>query len=96
MASEMNVSSGGIGTVVPEHNGKYKTIVYVICTIAALGGLLFGLDQGFIANALNTIGHITLLTLQVQKAIPQYSLQVALLEHCFREYLPDILAVKKV
>lgn len=36
-------------------SGGYKTIVYVICTIAALGGLLFGLDQGFIANALATI-----------------------------------------
>lgn len=35
--------------------GKYKTIVYFICTVAALGGLLFGLDQGFIANALPSI-----------------------------------------
>lgn len=35
--------------------GKYKTIVYFICMVAALGGLLFGLDQGFIANALTTI-----------------------------------------
>jgi SP family galactose:H+ symporter-like MFS transporter len=34
---------------------KYKTIVYFICVVAALGGLLFGLDQGFIANALDTI-----------------------------------------
>jgi SP family galactose:H+ symporter-like MFS transporter len=34
---------------------KYKTIVYFICAVAALGGLLFGLDQGFIANALGTI-----------------------------------------
>ncbi|OGV17881.1 MAG: MFS transporter [Lentisphaerae bacterium GWF2_38_69] len=34
---------------------KYKTIVYFICTVAALGGLLFGLDQGFIANSLDTI-----------------------------------------
>jgi len=33
----------------------YKTIVYVICLVAALGGLLFGLDQGFIANSLETI-----------------------------------------
>jgi SP family galactose:H+ symporter-like MFS transporter len=33
----------------------YKTIVYVICSVAALGGLLFGLDQGFIANSLETI-----------------------------------------
>jgi MFS transporter, SP family, galactose:H+ symporter len=36
----------------------YKRIVYIICTVAALGGLLFGLDQGFIANSLETIkGH---------------------------------------
>ena len=35
--------------------GNYKTIVYFICLIAALGGLLFGLDQGFIANSLETI-----------------------------------------
>lgn len=33
----------------------YKTIVYVICSVAALGGLLFGLDQGFIANSLGTL-----------------------------------------
>jgi SP family galactose:H+ symporter-like MFS transporter len=33
----------------------YKTIVYVICMVAALGGLLFGLDQGFIANSLETL-----------------------------------------
>ncbi len=39
-------------------SGGYKTIVYVICSVAALGGLLFGLDQGFIANSLETIeGH---------------------------------------
>lgn len=36
-------------------NGGYKSIVYFICIVAALGGLLFGLDQGFIANALETI-----------------------------------------
>jgi SP family galactose:H+ symporter-like MFS transporter len=35
--------------------GGYKTIVYVICMVAALGGLLFGLDQGFIANSLDTL-----------------------------------------
>jgi SP family galactose:H+ symporter-like MFS transporter len=35
--------------------GGYKTIVYVICSVAALGGLLFGLDQGFIANSLETL-----------------------------------------
>jgi len=34
---------------------KYKYIVYQICIIAALGGLLFGLDQGFIANSFDTI-----------------------------------------
>lgn len=35
--------------------GGYKRIVYLICAVAALGGLLFGLDQGFIANSLETI-----------------------------------------
>lgn len=34
---------------------RYKSVVYFICATAALGGLLFGLDQGFIANALDTI-----------------------------------------
>lgn len=34
---------------------SYKKIVYLICAVAALGGLLFGLDQGFIANSLETI-----------------------------------------
>ncbi len=33
----------------------YKTVIYFICFVAALGGLLFGLDQGFIANSLDTI-----------------------------------------
>ena len=33
----------------------YKTIVYIICMVAALGGLLFGLDQGFIADSLDTL-----------------------------------------
>lgn len=33
----------------------YKKIVILICFTAALGGLLFGLDQGFIANSLETI-----------------------------------------
>lgn len=35
--------------------GSYKIVVYFICLVAALGGLLFGLDQGFIANSLDTI-----------------------------------------
>jgi SP family galactose:H+ symporter-like MFS transporter len=34
---------------------RYKTMVYFICLVAALGGLLFGLDQGFVANSLETI-----------------------------------------
>jgi len=34
---------------------QYKLIVYIICLVAALGGLLFGLDQGFIANSLDAI-----------------------------------------
>jgi len=33
----------------------YNITVYYICLVAALGGLLFGLDQGFIANSLDTI-----------------------------------------
>ncbi len=41
--------------LVEAKSGGYKTIVYVICSVAALGGLLFGLDQGFIANSLATI-----------------------------------------
>lgn len=43
--------SASVGT----KSGGYKTIVYVICSVAALGGLLFGLDQGFIANSLETL-----------------------------------------
>src|SRR5579872_3536866 len=47
------------GTQSGGHHGKpdggYKTIVYIICAVAALGGLLFGLDQGFIGNSLTTI-----------------------------------------
>lgn len=41
--------------VVAAKPGGYKTIVYIICGVAALGGLLFGLDQGFIANSLETL-----------------------------------------
>ncbi|MED7788247.1 sugar porter family MFS transporter [Francisella sp. 19X1-34] len=37
---------------------EYKRIVFLIAIIAALGGLLFGLDQGFIANAGKTLDHI--------------------------------------
>lgn len=36
----------------------YKTMVFFICATAALGGLLFGLDQGFIANSLETISSV--------------------------------------
>ena len=43
------------GAPVEVKSGGYKRIVYVICAVAALGGLLFGLDQGFIANSLATI-----------------------------------------
>ncbi len=43
------------GTLVGVKSGGYKRIVYIICMVAALGGLLFGLDQGFIANSLETI-----------------------------------------
>lgn len=48
-AGHMQMSNGSAVS------GEYKKIVYWICTIAALGGLLFGLDQGFIANSLETI-----------------------------------------
>ena len=37
---------------------EYKKIIYIISLIGALGGLLFGLDQGFIANSLETIIHV--------------------------------------
>ena len=36
----------------------FKGVVYWICIVASLGGLLFGLDQGFIANALPTIDKV--------------------------------------
>lgn len=39
-------------------NRGYKSIVFYICSTAALGGLLFGLDQGFIANSLETIREV--------------------------------------
>ncbi|MGQ4005248.1 sugar porter family MFS transporter [Francisellaceae bacterium CB300] len=41
-----------------ELNKEYKKIVFLIAVIAALGGLLFGLDQGFIANAGATLDHV--------------------------------------
>ena len=40
---------------IAEKQVGFKGIVYWICIVASLGGLLFGLDQGFIANALPTI-----------------------------------------
>lgn len=39
----------------PVSTVRHKPAVYFICGTAALGGLLFGLDQGFIANSLSTI-----------------------------------------
>ena len=36
----------------------YTFIVYWTAIVAALGGLLFGLDQGFIANSLSTIDKV--------------------------------------
>lgn len=42
----------------PGEDKEFKRIVYWICAVAALGGLLFGLDQGFIANSLVTIEHV--------------------------------------
>ena len=44
-------------------NLPYNKIVYIICLTGALGGLLFGLDQGFIANALHPINKIYSLNL---------------------------------
>lgn len=41
-----------------QSNNNYKFTVYAICLVAALGGLLFGLDQGFIANSLETIKNV--------------------------------------
>lgn len=41
-----------------EAQKEYKRIVYLIATIAALGGLLFGLDQGFIGNAGDTLNKL--------------------------------------
>ena len=49
---------------------SYKLIVYFICLVAALGGLLFGLDQGFIANSLETIKSVYHLNIQGEE---QYS-----------------------
>jgi SP family galactose:H+ symporter-like MFS transporter len=46
---------GTVGSKSGSNSGGYKRIVYIICAVAALGGLLFGLDQGFIANSLATI-----------------------------------------
>ena len=39
-------------------DNEYKKIVVWICVIAALGGLLFGLDQGFIANSIILIRNV--------------------------------------
>lgn len=36
----------------------YKSTVFYICGTAALGGLLFGQDQGFIANSLDVIQNV--------------------------------------
>lgn len=38
-----------------ENNIEYRNLVFLISFIAAMGGLLFGLDQGFIANSLSTL-----------------------------------------
>ncbi|HEX9138274.1 MAG TPA: sugar porter family MFS transporter [Steroidobacteraceae bacterium] len=53
--------------------GGYKAIVLVICSVAALGGLLFGLDQGFIANSLET------LTAHYHLTVPQKESYAAIL-----------------
>jgi SP family galactose:H+ symporter-like MFS transporter len=51
----MATQSMTVGAKSGSTSGGYKRIVYIICAVAALGGLLFGLDQGFIANSLTTI-----------------------------------------
>ncbi len=52
----MNVQNAQVyNTQTLPKQGNYKLVVYFICIVGALGGLLFGLDQGFIANSLNTI-----------------------------------------
>ncbi|WP_395946382.1 sugar porter family MFS transporter [Caedibacter taeniospiralis] len=43
---------------------EYQKLIYMVCLIGALGGLLFGLDQGFIANSLSTIDNVYGLTTQ--------------------------------
>lgn len=55
MATYISVS--GNSNVTPG-GGDFKKIVFWISAIAALGGLLFGLDQGFIANSLDTISGV--------------------------------------
>src|ERR1700733_8522455 len=52
MNAQLSTTAAPIGSV---EQGGYKLIVYFICLVGALGGLLFGLDQGFIANSLETI-----------------------------------------
>lgn len=53
-----------------EKAGRYKAIIYFICFVGSLGGLLFGLDQGFIANSLQTIKDVYQLDV---RAAEQYS-----------------------
>ena len=53
--SASNGTTSAVGSKSGSNSGGYRRIVYVICAVAALGGLLFGLDQGFIANSLATI-----------------------------------------
>jgi SP family galactose:H+ symporter-like MFS transporter len=58
---------------IDQGKGGYKAIVLVICSVAALGGLLFGLDQGFIANSLET------LTAHYHLTVPQKESYAAIL-----------------
>lgn len=53
-----------------EKAGHPKSIIYFICFVGSLGGLLFGLDQGFIANSLQIIKDVYQLDVQ---AAEQYS-----------------------
>ena len=70
---------------------EYKKIVYFIGIIAALGGLLFGLDQGFISNSLSTIDqvyHITTAQGEFFSAILAYGgIAGALLSGLFARFI---------
>jgi hypothetical protein len=83
MAGHMHMSASTGGST----NGEYKKIVLWICTIAALGGLLFGLDQGFIANSLETIEKVYHLGVKVVSNTLQFWQQAVLSVRCYLVFL---------